>query len=320
MTLVRPLAIHNIVIPASAYQMPDRMAALFALWSGVSTNWVASLSTEIDTASPGPGSYSFLLKRIGDFAGPQFNYRNAGTQATPNISLCSFGINPDGDSDPVLDSAAPAGPANFYERASNFRLVNYVKDLLVFEFDDAIAVCARHATSNLMYDVHHYGKVFIPRWVDDTSAGAAGLTMDGLGGFGGPAHNGGTSWLDNHNNQFFRLRPGTDGGDDVPSRAWYAAIIPYAGSPIGTVRTNGFTNFGPDSLTRFASFRMRTQYHHVGEWKYVKYMPQAYPLEEFITAVDGVKWFMCIGSHASQSYLWLPVTEFYDPWTPGVYT
>lgn len=318
MTFVRPLAIHNITIPASANLQSDRLAALYALWNGVSTNWVATLPVEIDTASPGPGSYSFALSRIGAPTNPQFNLRMDGTTAAPGTKPY-LGINPDGSTDPILDSESPAGPANFYEKSIWTIWGNY-KNLLVFEFDDAIAVCCISDGGTVCADVIHFGEICTPRWVDDTAAGAAGLRI-GLGAFGGAVQAGGnTSWFDSSTNAFCRQALGTLAGDDGPGQAWYNSTFPDGDILIGTTRTEGFTNFGPNNITRFARTRFKTLYHVLGEWKYVRYMPASYPLEQFITVVDGKKWFLCIGNHATASYIWLPVTENYDPFTPGVYT
>ena len=343
MTFARPLAIHNIAV-AAPYSLTDRLVALYNLWQsgGASTLYTASLQTEITTASPGLGSYSFLLKRDGQPNATQYNVRNYGTQAAPSTTLAYVAINPDGDLDEIVNSITaqnidPATPAN--QNGSLGRPCIQSRgaaDLLqVFEFDDAIAVLGFSTSSVLHYDCAHFGEIIQPRWADDVDGGGLYNLRLGLGTLGGKPISSGVISKDimwgattNYPPYGVCVRLGTGNvlsADDVGSSnnsyqtPWTARSMAYGDVPTITL-AKGYNNLGASSVDRFVRCAARFfQGAHIGEYKYLKLYPSQFPNRIWQKA--GSDYLLSFGELATATaFLWLHTTASYNPLVLGSYT
>lgn len=331
MTFARPLAIHNLQMPGPTYNIYDRMATLYALWvsGGASTLYTASLPNQITTGSPGSGSYSFLLKRDTDLNGPQYNIRNVGSQATPDVRYAYVGINPDGETQDIIDSinAHKTGavvPSNFSGTLGQSCMrysgagVSGVTRLLVFEFDDAVAVLGFNPTTKQVYDCCFFGDIVVPRYQDDVDGGGIYSTRLGLAAYGGDPKN---EWFPNTTApSMLRMGLGTGyAANTYSSWSTYPTKIQAAGNNIAAVY---FTDFGPGGNDRFN----RCYIHFytgasIGFLKYLAMMRNVTAPFGAVYSQGGVDYlFKMARASADTDFVWIHTLASYDPLAVGSFT
>lgn len=350
MAFQRPLAIHNITLPGPNYSIDDRMAALYdQLWGpgGVSTVWVASLPEEIDVDSPGPGSFSFLLKRVGQPNAPQFNLRVVGTKAAPSTSEGYVAINPDGDAavgGPIVNSetvlnVGDVPPPNSNQNISGgipygviglYRGTGFSR-LGVWEFDDAVFILALGAT--YIGDISWFGDLVEPPWPGDKDGygGSTDLRM-GLYAAAGFAGNRAAAnyvfYSGNTNRCCMRIGLGqnvqTIATNAIASQvqgSWHRVGI-YSEIQLGSP-TIGFVNsWGPDQLDRYPPWQLTKSDRYnfkYGEMKYLYFIPDVLPYTIYKFGTDHL---MGIAGWTSAGYDLggIAIVDGYDPTIDGTFT
>lgn len=181
---ITPRRIVNIT--AGGTTLPDYMAALYA---DINTNsdWTVSLPKQITTASPGTGSYSFVMTSpAGDTAQREICIINEGTQAAPSLTEAYIGINPT-IGDPIVVSDSPWTDAADFSAASKLTMrLSWViaasgvhTQFIWAEWVDA--VCLLHKIEARTYFPHgwHAGNIFVPQYDELVSLGD--IRFDGNG-------------------------------------------------------------------------------------------------------------------------------------------
>lgn len=148
----------------------DVTAFMAALHADIAANsdWTITNQYEIDTASPGLGSYSFTARNLaGD---KEINYRNNGTQAAPSTTQIRLGVNPDVADSAIADSRNPSASATQFSGTDHGRLMDIGAistdvaldgtEFMHFEWDDALITIFKNAARTKTQRAWAAGEVF----------------------------------------------------------------------------------------------------------------------------------------------------------------
>lgn len=333
MAFLRPLAIHNILLPGPTYTYEDRMTQLYQqLWGpgGASDLYVASDPREFTVGSKGPGDYSYLIKRVGALNSHAYCYHNkAVNQAAAPAGNGWLAINPDGDLDPVTNSALAEASPGVYPANQNgqgIQCVYYQGYSLVnvFEFDDAILIFSLNGTGTVVGDMQHFGQIITPEWEDDILGGGEDVRI-GLGHLGGQPRRyaSATSAFSNSNDQAaVRVSLGNSIGTVAHNASWLHDDVGsvYADQAFQPV-TSGWANLGPDGVDRMSTIPVELYNGgtRLGEFKYVKCYPGSSTLAKW--QVGLVDYLICLHYTTDvKGFIYVPTTTSYDPLVLGKYT
>jgi hypothetical protein len=195
---------------AASTDVEDVMAAI---WADIPNG---SWSQVTQTQTSNPGDKSFAIRAPGGALELNFSNDNLGAPSTTDIRV---GINPDGVSDPIVNSEAPHTDAANFSGTDRGKLLSLGQfdnvEFIWMEWPDAVMALFKNAARTLTPNGIHAGKTLVqPLTSLGNPGGISQVRMDGhaiLGerpGFDGTADNG--FWLPINNSypMFMRRRLG----------------------------------------------------------------------------------------------------------------
>lgn len=287
-------------LSSSGTNIYDYQEALYNHFLNTSTKWGTILDeTNVTTPAQGDGSFSFAIENTDGSL--QLNFLNAGADAdNPDVNDARVGINPDGDTDPIVDSTAPSGDVTNFGDTNEGPIAFHTTgsentEFLLFEWDDAILVLFKSDIRDDTPFGFHAGKIVVPAYTtDETLQGDA--IMDGTGVMGYiPQVNlstGANSWASTSTvNSIIRMGIGQSSGTQTDS--WCTDTTTSTNSATGL--TEASLQVGPSALLRPSPIPIfyGTLDALYGYAKYLRYVPNTLdPLNKWENSA-GEDQYMC---------------------------